>query len=74
MNPNFRDEYIFQLDGASWHVSNENLKFLQKMRIPTMISGPYQYNGAPIELLFANLKRGNLNPEGLPLGKSKYII
>ena len=29
---------------------------------------------SPIELFFASLKNGNINPDQLPLGKSKYIF
>ena len=44
------------------------------MNIPTTISGPYSYDGAPIELFFAALKKGNINPLDIPVSKSKYII
>ena len=34
-----------------------------------MYSGPYSYSTAPIELVFAALKLGDLNPHHLPTGK-----
>jgi hypothetical protein len=34
-----------------------------------VISGPYGYEIAPIEMFFAQLKATNLNPEGVPTGK-----
>ena len=46
---------------------------LERLNIHTIISGPYSYDGAPIELFFACLKRGNLNPDDKPLSKSKYF-
>ena len=39
------------------------------MRIKTMISGPYGYDIAPIEMLFAGLKSTNLNPGMIKTGK-----
>ena len=39
-----------------------------------IITGPYGYDGSPIELFFACLKRGNLNLEGLKLSKSKFYF
>ena len=34
-----------------------------------MYSGPYSYSAAPVELVFAALKLGDLNPLKLPTGK-----
>ena len=39
------------------------------MGLPIIYSGPYCYAAAPIELMFAALKLGELNPERLPTGK-----
>ena len=39
------------------------------MELPICYSAPYCYSTAPIELLFAALKFGELNPERLPTGK-----
>ena len=38
-----------------------------KMRY--MFTGPYSYDGAPVELLFALFKNTNINPDGLATGK-----
>ena len=43
--------------------------YFRKMEIPVIFSGPYSYSSAPIELLFAALKRGELNPAKLSTGK-----
>jgi len=49
------------------------MKILERLNIPCIISGPYSYDGSPIELFFAAFKRGNINPEEKPVSKSKYI-
>ena len=39
------------------------------MNVPVLFSGPYSYSSAPVEMVFAALKLGDLNPERLPTGK-----
>jgi len=39
------------------------------MKVKAMISGPYGYDIAPIEMLFSALKSTNLNPELIRTGK-----
>ena len=46
---------------------------LERLNIPAIIMGPYGYDAAPVELFFSALKRGNLNPEEMPISKSKFI-
>ena len=62
------------LDGAVWHTSRRSIEVYEQLNIPVLIAGPYAYDGCPIELFFSGLKRGNLNPEFVPLSKSKYIF
>ena len=69
----WRNDTVFQLDGASWHTSRETIEVIERLKIPIIISAPYSYDAAPIERFFAYLKRGNLNPDGLSLTKSKYF-
>ena len=71
--PAWRKDTIVLLDGAVWHTSANFLLMYETLNIPVIISGPYSYDGSPIEKVFSYLKRGNLNPDGLPLSKSKYI-
>jgi hypothetical protein len=71
--PDWRIDTVLQLDGASYHRSNATLDLFKQLNIPTMISGPYQYDGAACELLFAALKKGDLNPRGLRLSKKVSI-
>ena len=42
---------------------------LAKMNLPIIYTAPYCYSGAPVELVFAALKLGDLNPQQLPTGK-----
>ena len=42
---------------------------LSKLGLNIMYSGPYSYSAAPVELAFAALKFGDLNPDRLPTGK-----
>ena len=68
-NPDWRSNTIFLLDGARYHTSEDMREYLRKMNVKVIFSGPYSYDAAPIERLFAALKNGELNPEKLPTGK-----
>ena len=62
------DTYIL-LDGARYHTGGEIREYLHKMQLQVIWTGPYSYDAAPIELLFAGLKFGELNADRLPTGK-----
>ena len=68
-DPDWRDNTILVLDGAAYHRGTEARKALAALRIPTMIAGPYGYDAAPAEKLFALLKVGDLNPFCIKTGK-----
>ena len=68
-NPSFRETTIFQFDGATYHRSAETRNYLANMGIKTIISGPYGYEIAPIEMFFAALKSTNLNSGMIQTGK-----
>ena len=55
-DPNFREKTVLQFDGATYHRSSETRKFLANMELKTMISGPYGYDIASVEMLFAGIK------------------
>ena len=57
------------LDNAAWHTNAVMKARLAKMQLPVIFSGPYGYSAAPVELVFAALKLGELNPQRLPTGK-----
>ena len=67
--PGFREDSVVLLDGARYHTSSKTRLVLKKLGLTVIFSGPYSYSSAPVELLFAGLKTGNLNPEGLKMSK-----
>jgi hypothetical protein len=42
---------------------------LKRLGITYIISGPYSYDTAPVELFFASFKQTWLNPNNEPTGK-----
>ena len=70
--PGWRDTSVLLIDNASYHRSAKTLEALEKLELPIMYTGPYSFSIAACELFFANLKRGDLNPTELPLGK-RYV-
>ena len=68
-DPDFREKTVLQFDGATYHRSAETRNFLANMGVKTMISGPYGYEIASIERLFAGIKSTNLNPDLIRTGK-----
>ena len=69
VSADWRNESIIQLDGASYHKSDEIMSFFRAQNAPICISAPYSYQAAPAECWFAYFKNEDLNPERLPLGK-----
>ena len=68
-DPDFREKTVFQFDGATYHRSAETRNFLANMGVRAMISGPYGYEIASVEMLFAGIKSTNLNPDLIRTGK-----
>ena len=68
-DPGFREKTVFQFDGATYHRSAETRNYLANMGVKTMISGPYGYEIAPVEMLFSGIKLTNLNPDLIRTGK-----
>ena len=54
----WRDDTVFLLDGAKYHVSDQTQDYLKKLNIKVIYSGPYSFLTVPIELLFGGLKKG----------------
>ena len=67
--PDWMTNSVILMDNAKYHVSDETREGLKKLQIPIMYSGPYSYSSSPIELLFAELKTGELRDLTLPTGK-----
>ena len=68
-DPDWRENTILVLDGASYHRGVEACKALAALRVPTMIASPYGFDAAPAEKIFALLKLGDLNPACIRTGK-----
>ena len=60
-SPNWRDNTIILLDGATYHKGAEIRNYMRKLKLDIIWSAPYSYSTAPIELLFGALKFGELN-------------
>ena len=67
--PGWREDTVFLWDNATYHTSAETHSVLRRLGLQVIFTGPYSYDAAPIETLFSQLKRGDLNPERLPTGK-----
>ena len=46
---------------------------MRKLELDVIWSAPYSYSTAPIELVFSQLKLGDLNKENQPTGKKVSI-
>ena len=57
------------LDGARYHTGSQVRVYLRKLEVQVIWSGPYSYSTAPIEMVFASLKFGEINPDKKPTGK-----
>ena len=66
---NWRERTVFVLDGASYHRSEEARRCYAAMGLKVVITAPYSYDASPCELLFASIKRGNMNPRHIKTGK-----
>ena len=68
-SPSWRDDCVLLLDGARYHTGSQVREYLQKLEVQVIWSGPYSYSTAPIEMVFAALKLGEINPDRKPSGK-----
>ena len=68
-SPGWQENSTILVDNAAWHSNAVMKERLARLQLPLIYSGPYSYSSAPIELMFAALKIGDLNPERLPTGK-----
>ena len=67
--PGWQEDSVILLDNAKWHSNNQMKQRLSRMNIPVIYSAPYCYSTAPVEMVFAALKFGDLNPLQFPTGK-----
>ena len=68
-NKHFRKDLVLLLDGASYHKSPETKLTMRQLGLNYVISAPYSYDAAPIELLFAYWKKSHINPQDEKTGK-----
>ena len=61
--PGWQEDSVILLDNATWNKGEQIIRALEHQGVKVMFSSPYSYSTAPIELLYAALKLGNLNPE-----------
>ena len=61
-DPRWRKDTVIQLDGARWHTSEATQKVMRHLRLPVVISAPHGFEVAAVEMVFAALKKGSLNP------------
>ena len=67
--PGWQETTTILVDNAAWHTSSEIKQRLVKMQLPIIYLGPYSYSAAPVELVFAAIKLGDLNRQRQPTGK-----
>ena len=53
---------LIMIDNAPYHRSAITKDFAQRMSLPLMFLGPYQFAMAPVEKFFAFIKARDLNP------------
>jgi hypothetical protein len=66
---NWRANTVLLLDGAAYHRTTDVRLLLKRLDVDFIISGPYAYDTAPVELYFSYFKRLDLNPTREPTGK-----
>ena len=71
VDPDYRDKTVFLADGASYHTDKKSLDFMKLLGWNFVISAPYSYEAAAIEMYFSLVKSTDMNSQGLPAGKSK---
>jgi transposase len=57
------------MDGASYHIHEDTIKYLERNQVNVFIAAPYSYDGAAAEMWFSYLKSKDLNPNLLSTGK-----
>ena len=68
-SPGWRLTTVVLMDNACYHVADETRSNLDDEGVTYMYTAPYSPSSSPIEMLFALLKRGDMNPDKLPTGK-----
>ena len=53
---------MFYLDNATYHKSKYITERLKTFNVPVLYSGPYAFDGAPVEKVFSRMKCQDLFP------------
>ena len=68
----WRKNTVWQLDGARYHTSAETRKIMKQIGVNFVISAPYSYDAAAVELYLAYYKQVQTNPDNEKTGK-RYV-
>ena len=52
----WRKHTVILIDNAPYHASKEAMQMYEQLKVPIMFMGPYSFDVAPCELLFAHFK------------------
>ena len=66
--PDWKRDTVVLLDGARYHTSKATRELFARLDVDVCYTGPYCYDSSPIEQLFNQLKRGNLNAAAVATG------
>ena len=69
----WRRNTVWLLDGARYHTSADTRKILKQIGVNFVISAPYSYDAAPVELYLAYYKQVQTNPDNEKTGK-RYVF
>ena len=69
-NLKWKESTILLMDNAAFHRIKVIAELIDKFHLPLMFLGPYSYHMAPVEELFAVMKKKDLNPDNFAI-KSK---
>jgi hypothetical protein len=54
---NWRERTAFVLDNSTYHQGKGFKEYMEKLRVPLIFTGPYSFDGSPVERIFAFVKR-----------------
>ena len=69
----WRRKTVWLLDGARYHTSADIHKIFKQIGVNFVISAPYSYDAAAVELYLAYYKQVQTNPDNEKTGK-RYVL
>jgi hypothetical protein len=67
--PTWRTDTLITMDNAKYNTNPYSLERMKNLGMRVMFEGPYGFDTAPCELLFAQIKRGDMNSTNEKTGK-----